>query len=177
MESPITGEMIFLPEGVGKREEPFKPGGYWSSSLSWDDPGYALTMLVWMPSKSIGIYEEERYVGHRIRPVYDDGEPYVPEPETKEPEAIDLGLSVKWASFNVGASSPEESGNYYAWGVIEPYHTPSGHMKAGYENGYDWDSYKWCSGSIRSLKKYVTDSYYGAIDNKTMLESLDDAAN
>lgn len=35
-------------------------------------------------------------------------------------EAVDLGLSVKWASYNVGASNPTEYGNYYAWGEIEP---------------------------------------------------------
>lgn len=34
--------------------------------------------------------------------------------------AIDLGLSVKWAPFNVGASNPTDFGNYYAWGEIEP---------------------------------------------------------
>ena len=34
-------------------------------------------------------------------------------------EYVDLGLSVKWASYNVGASSPEEYGNYYAWGETE----------------------------------------------------------
>ena len=31
-------------------------------------------------------------------------------------EAVDLGLSVKWATCNVGASSPEEYGDYFAWG-------------------------------------------------------------
>lgn len=31
-------------------------------------------------------------------------------------EYVDLGLSVKWATCNVGASSPEDYGNYYAWG-------------------------------------------------------------
>ena len=31
---------------------------------------------------------------------------------------VDLGLSVKWAMYNVGASSPEDYGNYYAWGEI-----------------------------------------------------------
>lgn len=31
-------------------------------------------------------------------------------------EAVDLGLSVKWATCNIGASSPEGYGNYYAWG-------------------------------------------------------------
>lgn len=44
------------------------------------------------------------------------------EPTPDEPtpgEAIDLGLSVKWASHNVGASSPEGYGGYYAWGETE----------------------------------------------------------
>ena len=35
-------------------------------------------------------------------------------------EAVDLGLSVKWATFNLGAESPEDYGNYYAWGELEP---------------------------------------------------------
>ena len=35
-------------------------------------------------------------------------------------EYVDLGLSVKWATCNVGASSPEDYGNYYAWGEISP---------------------------------------------------------
>ena len=38
---------------------------------------------------------------------------------TPLPEAVDLGLSVKWASFNLGASKPEEYGDYYAWGETE----------------------------------------------------------
>lgn len=35
-------------------------------------------------------------------------------------EAVNLGLSVKWASHNVGAKTPEQYGNYYAWGEVEP---------------------------------------------------------
>lgn len=35
-------------------------------------------------------------------------------------EAVDLGLSVKWATCNVGASSPEQYGAYFAWGEVEP---------------------------------------------------------
>ncbi len=35
-------------------------------------------------------------------------------------EAVDLGLSVKWATCNVGATKPEEYGNYYAWGEVSP---------------------------------------------------------
>lgn len=38
----------------------------------------------------------------------------------KKHQWVDLGLSVKWATCNVGASTPEEYGNYYAWGEISP---------------------------------------------------------
>lgn len=37
-----------------------------------------------------------------------------------QPEAIDLGLSVKWANINVGASSPINKGHYYSWGETKP---------------------------------------------------------
>ena len=33
---------------------------------------------------------------------------------------VDLGLSVKWAACNLGATKPEEAGSYFAWGEIEP---------------------------------------------------------
>ncbi len=35
-------------------------------------------------------------------------------------EYVDLGLSVKWATCNVGASSPKECGDYFAWGETKP---------------------------------------------------------
>ena len=35
-------------------------------------------------------------------------------------EFVDLGLSVKWATCNVGASSPKEYGSYFAWGETCP---------------------------------------------------------
>ena len=37
-----------------------------------------------------------------------------------EPIAVDLGLSVKWAIYNIGAESPEEYGDYIAWGETTP---------------------------------------------------------
>lgn len=49
------------------------------------------------------------------------------------PIAVDLGLSVKWASCNVGAESPEEYGDYFAWGETEE------------KSDYDWETYKWWS--------------------------------
>lgn len=98
------------------------------------------------------------------------------------PEAVDLGLSVKWASFNLGASKPEEYGEYYAWGEIEPYYRSKDPLtwKDDYENGYDWPSYKWCMGNYDTLTKYCNKSshgYNGFTDTKTVLDTEDDAAN
>ena len=85
---------------------------------------------------------------------------------TVTPEYVDLGLpsGVKWATFNVGATKPEEYGDYFAWGETEP------------KELYDWSTYKWCNGSYNTLTKYNTDSEYGVVDNKKILESSDDAA-
>lgn len=50
-----------------------------------------------------------------------------------EPEAVDMGLSVKWASFNVGATSPEEPGNYIGWG--DPTGTLTSQSASDYAKG------------------------------------------
>ena len=80
-------------------------------------------------------------------------------------EAVDLGLSVKWATFNVGATSPEEYGGYYAWGETEE------------KEDYSWETYKWCNGSYDTMTKYCTNSSYGTVDNKTVLDLEDDVAH
>ena len=79
-------------------------------------------------------------------------------------EYVDLGLSVKWATCNVGANAPEEYGDYFAWGEVEP------------KESYDWSTYKWCNGSNDTQTKYCTNSSYGTVDNKTVLDKEDDAA-
>jgi formylglycine-generating enzyme required for sulfatase activity len=81
-------------------------------------------------------------------------------------EYVDLGLpsGTLWATMNIGASSPEEYGDYFAWGEIAP------------KEDYTWETYKWCDGTIRSLTKYCIDSYYGLVDHKFELEPADDAA-
>ncbi|MBO5586264.1 MAG: hypothetical protein J5914_01035 [Prevotella sp.] len=78
-------------------------------------------------------------------------------------EYVDLGLSVKWATCNVGASQPYEYGDYFAWGETEA------------KSDYTWSTYKYGTSST-SLTKYCTSSSYGTVDNKTTLEAADDAA-
>lgn len=41
---------------------------------------------------------------------------------------------------------------------------------------FDWSTYKWCNGGSHSLTKYCTNSDYGTVDNKTVLDLADDAA-
>ena len=55
------------------------------------------------------------------------------DPETK---MVDLGLSVKWASYNVGATNPWEEGNFYAYGEVEP---KSEYTLENYKWYYDWE--------------------------------------
>lgn len=86
-------------------------------------------------------------------------------PPATDVRAVDLGLSVKWASCNVGAESPEEYGGYYAWGETEE------------KSDYSLSTYQWCNGISNSLTKYCTDSSYGTVDKKTTLDSEDDVAH
>ena len=86
------------------------------------------------------------------------------------PEVVDLGLpsGIKWALFNLGATKPEEFGDYYAWGEKEP------------KEIYDWESYGWCMGSDDTMLKYNADpayGYEGYSDSKTVLDLQDDAAH
>lgn len=80
--------------------------------------------------------------------------------------AVDLGLpsGTLWADRNVGADSPEDYGDYFAWGETEPKST------------YDWSTYKWCNGSFDTQTKYCANSLYGTVDNKYTLDIEDDAA-
>ena len=80
-------------------------------------------------------------------------------------EYIDLGLSVKWAMCNVGATKPEAYGEYFSWGEIES------------KDFYDSMTYKWLKSGIWELTKYCYDPVFGIVDNKNRLEISDDAAH
>ena len=85
-------------------------------------------------------------------------------PDSNHPHQIDMGTGVYWACCNVGASSPEEYGGYYAWGETSTKYY------------YAWSTYKWCNGTDDSMTKYTVGSRDRTVDNKTELELSDDAA-
>lgn len=78
-------------------------------------------------------------------------------------EAVDLGLSIKWANQNIGASQPEEWGENFYWGYIE------GGTYPLEDNGWHVE-YEWLSYSLYTLKTY------GYIDDDYNLTSSYDAA-
>lgn len=83
--------------------------------------------------------------------------------------AMDLGLSVKWASCNLGASKPEEEGDYYAWGEVSPKKVFSKENYKFYVGTDDYGRYQ--------VSKYNIFPQFGKVDNKTQLEPEDDAAH
>lgn len=76
---------------------------------------------------------------------------------------VDLGLSVKWATCNLGASSPEEYGDYFAWGEVKP--------RRGGSWDYDWKSTPYCKN-----EKGISWSKYTGKDGRKVLDPADDAA-
>lgn len=73
-------------------------------------------------------------------------------------EYVDLGFPTMWATRNLGASSPEQEGNSYAWGETEPKST------------FNWTTYKWCDGTSDVMTKYNESDWLQT------LEAEDDAA-
>ena len=131
-------------------------------SLTYGEVDEMDTFRLFLPHTLIKVEQDTMYVHDTI---------YVEVPSAGTPEGnyeyVDLGLSVKWATCNIGATEPEEYGDYFAWGEVEP------------RQSYDWSVYKYCNDSFLGMTKYCTVSTAGNegfIDNKRVLDSVDDVA-
>ena len=93
--------------------------------------------------------------GKSITRILVNGKQYFP-----EHEYVDLGLSVKWATCNVGAANPEEVGGLFAWGETIT------------KTEYSYSTYKYSVDGVRgNYTKYCNE------DNKTVLDLEDDVAH
>ena len=158
-ESKSGGRHIFVCDG-------YDPNGLFHFNLGWSgisngyysinsvDDSYAIGIAI------IGLEPDKEKEDYPYNPSNPDtpDTPDNPTPDDGEHEYVDLGLPSRtlWAKTNIGASSEEDFGNYYAWGETKTKQT------------YDWSTYKYCNGSENSIFKYT--GY-----NET-LDSSDDAA-
>ena len=137
-----NGNSIFLPAAcdwfnVGKGHN---FGNYWASTPDWNSKRYASTFF--FNRDDCNANTDSRYTGYTVRPVADDADEQAATAEVEETksvinghEYVDMGLSVNWATQNIGASSPDDYGNYYAWGETK---TKSNYDRANCET-YDLD--------------------------------------
>ena len=160
-------------------------GYYWSTDLEMNNVSYAGALLFTHDTTPITFpysRSTEGYMGCSVRPVYDDSDQ---EPKPQEPEIVDLGLSVKWASFNLGATRPEERGDFYAWGETKPHYNSLFPIiwKYGMDSGYSSECYKWHEYDelyYGGFTKYISDSsngFRGFTDGKKELDIDDDAVH
>ena len=197
----VSGAVFFPAAGYrgGSSVDGVQYGGYyWSATEvdSDDDRAYSLGFNSGVTYRYYG----NRFDGQSVRLVQDNNQtddedakddsekdPIKPDEgtdsslDTNGHEYVDLGLpsGTLWATMNVGADSPEDYGDYFAWGETEP------------KDYYFWDTYKWMTDGASSwsaVNKYTFDDgqtsavwydEYGNFigDNNTVLELADDAAN
>lgn len=84
-------------------------------------------------------------------------------------EYVDLGLSVLWATCNIGASRPSDSGHFFAWGELTA------------KSEYTWATYTFLTSGTNKdnakFSKYIFDGNSDAMDNLKQLEATDDVAS
>lgn len=160
--SGYTNNSIFLPAaweryGSGYYYSQYEESGcYWSSSVHISRPVCADYLEFSSSGKNFS-YIDRNY-GLTVRAVY--------RPNPEGLEAVDLGLSVKWANMNVGASEPTGRGIYFGWGETlennEYYKQSDSYNGFQGKDVYVSESYTW----VINTNKYTSKS----------LEIVDDAA-
>ena len=174
---------IFLPAAgdYGDNKIPVQAyGKYWSSSLySSNNSRYGASHASRIAFDSDGVngYSGSRYYCRSVRAVIVDSSVETDSNDNTSSSTVgvenghdyvDLGLTsgTRWATMNVGASNPQDYGNYYAWGETTTKET------------YNWSTYKYGS-NYNQLTKYCNSSSYGKdgfTDTKNTLDLSDDAA-
>lgn len=138
-------------------------------SLTYGEMEEIDTLHLLLPRTLVKVVYDTVYIHDTIY-VEVPGNPTNPEnPDYNGHEYVDLGLpsGLKWATCNVGATTPEEYGDYFAWGEVKPKTT------------YNWSTYKYGT-NYDQLTRYCSKSNFGKdgfTDTKTVLDPEDDAAH
>ncbi len=141
--------------------------GFHLSTTNWSEP-YVCTISGLEPSTK---YHVRAYALRGLEYYYGEDKSFTTEGSSGggggggggwgSHEYVNLGLpsGTLWATCNVGATTPEGYGVFFAWG--------------------NWSTYQYCNGSKNTLTKYCDNSDYGNngfTDNLTILQPSDDAA-
>ncbi|MCH5241803.1 MAG: hypothetical protein J1F67_05195 [Muribaculaceae bacterium] len=160
-----SSKTIFLPNAGrlnGSSADNINGGGlgyYWCNNPSSSSAAYSLQVTT---AGNPTIPQSSKAYGLSVRGVFNEDDIYVPVYNNGY-EYLDLGLSVKWATCNVGATRPEGYGLYFACGEI------TGYSGITTEKKFSWDDYKF-GGSSSNFTKY------NSTDGLRTLQPEDDAA-
>lgn len=163
-----TDKSIFLPAAgyyTGKNPGDINKGGmYWTSTLDTKSFAHTGAAQLYFTSGGPLTMGFDRQLGLTVRAVYGPKSTIPKDYDISGTEQghdyVDLGLSVQWATTNIGTDNPKLGGNFYSWAEIEP--------KSEYKIG----NYKY---SINGMYDHM--SKYNESDNIVLLEHVDDAAS
>ena len=137
-----------------------------TSPVSIQSNAFSKVKAIYVPSNLIEMYKAMTYWTKYSNNLYSlnlykDKMDFISSSVLCTSGAVDMGNSVRWAAYNVGASKPEEFGDYYAWGETE--------TKSDYSEYTYFDS---INGNSRDFTKY-----YNGEGGKTVLDPDDDVAH
>ncbi len=145
-----NGNTIFLPfSGCSYDGKDYGKGTYayyWTANNVSTNASKAQAANIKTGVKA-SLINLNRRTGVAIRPVI------TTEPQESDVELVDLGLSVKWASQNLGAANESAYGDYYAWGETET------------KIAYTWKNYQHANGSAKTARNIganISQTYYDA---------------
>lgn len=130
-------------------------------SNGWDDAGLFTCKLTGLSAGNT--YYARAYVISEKGTAYGKDIKFIPGMQNDH-IYVDLGLSVKWATCNVGTNKPEGYGDYFSWGETQP------------KDDCSAVNYKWYNITYSPNGYGATPTKYCTSDNKTQLDLSDDAA-
>ena len=110
-----------------------------------------------------GFSGDDTFLYKKSNVTFSNGQYYEITVKMAKADYVDFSLpsGTKWATFNLGASKPEELGDYYAWGATEPWYSslsPSVVWKPGKEAGYiEGNAPYYYSGNVWTKYNGITD--------------------
>ena len=156
-----NNKTIFLPfSGCSYDGKDYGSGSYayyWSSNNLSSDVSKARAGYV-KSGTATTVANLNRRTGCAIRAVEAKAGSTDPTP-TETLQLVDLGLSVKWANMNVGATASSDKGGYYAWG------------ETATKTKYSWATYKYCSGTAASCQNIGSDISKNATYDKAFKDN------